>query len=135
MPTVLSNEEFSSEDLNVLRNLYWKLEDQATKTWKCQQCPEGQGKRVKGNGWSNLDSHLFTKHLDCKAKLAESKKSANKSISGFFNKASDDARNFHDWIEWMVMNDESPTFCENQYVRKNTAGTLRSLNSKTLLKY
>ena len=33
------------------------------------------------------------------------------------------------------MRDESPTFCEDFYVRKNTAGTLRQINSKTLLKY
>ena len=88
---------------------------------------------MKGNGWTNLDTHVFEKHADYKEKLADFQRSNSKGISSFFNAASEDAKNFHDWIEWMVMNDESPNFCENKYVRKNTK--LKEVSTETLLKY
>ena len=130
MPPVVSKEKFSAEDLKVLRTLYWTLQNEAEKKWKCSQCPTI---RVKRNGWGNLDSHVFDKHADCADKLAEFRKSNTKGISSFFNTASEDAKNFHDWIEWMVMNDESPTFCENKYVRQNSK--LKEVSTETLLKY
>ena len=130
MPPVLSKEQLSAEDLKVLRHLYWTLQNEDEKKWKCNQCPIT---RVKGNGWTNLDTHVFEKHTDYKEKLAEFQGSNSKGISSFFNAASEDAKNFHDWIEWMVMNDESPNFCENKYVRKNTK--LKEVSTETLLKY
>jgi hypothetical protein len=130
MPPVLSKEEFSATDLKALRTLYWTLQNEAEKKWKCSQCPTI---RVKGNGWTNLDSHIFDKHADCKERLAEFQKSNHKGISSFFTTASEDGKNLHDWIEWMVMNDESPTFCENKYVRQNTK--LKGVTTETLLKY
>jgi hypothetical protein len=130
MPPVLSKEEFSAEDIKVLRTLYWSLVNEDEKKWKCSQCPT---MRVKGNGWTNLDDHVFAKHKDCKEKLADFRKITNKGISTFFTTASENAMNLHDWIEWMVMNDESPTFCENKYVRQNTK--LKSITTESLLKH
>ena len=127
--TILSKEELSSEDLKVLRDLYWTLVNEAEKRYECNDC---KSTRVKGNGWSNLDSHLFGKHGDWLDKLEVHKKS-NASGFVFYAKAGDEAKNLHGWLEWMVMNDESPTFCENKYVKKNTK--LQSITSKTLLKY
>ena len=100
MPPVLSKEQLSAEDLKVLRHLYWTLQNEDEKKWKCNQCPIT---RVKGNGWTNLETHVFEKHTDYKEKLADSQRSNSKGISFFFNAASEDAKNFHDCIEWMVM--------------------------------
>ena len=36
--------------------------------------------RVNGNGWTNLDTHVFEKHTDYKEKLAEFQRSNSKGI-------------------------------------------------------
>ena len=126
--TILSKEDLSSDDLKILRNLYWTLTNEAEKRYECNECKLS---RVKCNGWTNLDSHLFIKHKDWQEKLEANKKTNNMNL--FFLKASDSAKNLHDWLEWMVMNDESPTFCENKYARKNSR--LQPMSRKTLLKY
>ena len=69
------------------RHLYWSLQNEDEKKWKCNQCPIT---RVKGNGWTNLDTHVFEKHTDYKEKLAEFQRSNSKGISSFFNAASED---------------------------------------------
>ena len=111
--TILSKEDLSSDDLKILRDLYWTLTNEAEKRYECNECKLS---RVKCIGRANLDSHLFIKHKDWQERLVANKKTNN--MNSFFLKASRSARNLHDWLEWMVMNDESPTYWENKHVKK-----------------
>ena len=46
---------------------------------------------------------------------------------------SDDAKTYHDWIEWITMCNHPFTFVENKYTRKNSK--LQEISKKTLVDY
>jgi hypothetical protein len=67
--------------------------------------------RKKGNGNTNLLNHLETTHS---ATIKDFIKTAQGNKKGPMNhhvrNASQDAKDCHDWIEWVVMEDHPSTF-------------------------
>ena len=100
--------------------------------FKCKLCPI---ERKKGAGYSNLSSHLLEKHSHSSIKdfvsLVKGSKAGpmNLHVKGL----SEDAKAYHDWIEWVVMCNHPFTFVENEYTRKNSK--LGEISKKTLLDY
>jgi hypothetical protein len=84
--------------------------------YKCKVCGI---QRKKGNGWTNLISHVNEKHKDDMKDFIQNTLAESKGPLDAFAKAvSRDAKNYHDWIEWIVMSDLPQTFVEDKYTHK-----------------
>ena len=99
--------------------------------WKCWICTI---ERRKVSGWTNLISHLESKHLqtlteDVKKLTGDRKGPTNSHLRNL----SQDAKDYHDWIEWLVMSDLPFTFVESRYTRKNSR--VNAISRPTLMQY
>ena len=74
----------------------------------------------KGNGNTNLMSHLESHHLDLMKEHLAAALAKRGPMNNFTRDLSQDAKDYHDWIEWVVMGDHPFTFVENKYTRSNS---------------
>lgn len=71
--------------------------------FKCNLCPII---RKKGNGNNNLTSHLEGHELDIVKDFLRAAQADKKGpMHTFTRNLSKDAKDYHDWIEWVVMGD------------------------------
>jgi hypothetical protein len=97
--------------------------------WMCVKCGI---KRKKGNGWTNLITHIKSTHSDewksdyqKRFELKTSNKSAIQPTAWAYT--------IYGWIDYMLSRNESPTFCEDPIVRQYT--NLADIDVDTLNKY
>ena len=81
-----------------------------------------------------LTSHLESKHLqtlteDVKKLTGDRKGPTNSHLRNL----SQDAKDYHDWIEWLVISDLPFTFVESRYTRKNSR--VNAISRPTLMQY
>ena len=90
--------------------------------------------RKKGNGNTNLLTHLETSHRDNIKDFIKANQCTRKGpIHAHVRNLSQDAKDYHDWIEWVVMGDHPFTFVENKYTRQNSR--MNSISRPTLRDY
>ena len=86
--------------------------------FKCKLCPII---RKLGNGYANLTNHLQDKHLgDLQAHLKVQVGVKRGPMNAHVRNLSKDAKDYHDWIEWVIMCDLPLSFVENKYTRANS---------------
>ena len=110
-----------------------ELADCAEPRFKCSCGVE----RAKINGWSNLKSHIDSKHPE-RSVIQKSLNSETKEDpldSHFKPSSSLKARNICNWIEWIVTRDLPFSFIDDNYKRKFTIHNLESICSYTLQTY
>ena len=119
----MSNLKKLSADLGIKNSDLCRLcfeaaEDVGNDHFKCKLCPIV---KKKVNGLTNLTSHLEDKHLSELKDYVKSFQSENKGpVFSHTRNLSKDAKDYHDWIEWVVMCDLSLSFVENKYTRKHS---------------
>ena len=90
--------------------------------------------RKKGNGNTNLLTHLETSHRDSIKDFLKANQGSKKGpMNAHVRNLSQDAKDYHDWIEWVVMGDHSFTFVENKYTRQHSR--INSISRPTLREY
>ena len=100
-------------------------------TIKCKICLI---ERKKGSGYSYLLTHLEKHQLNIIKDLVVQEKGGKTGPMNFHVKSlSEDAKTYHDWIEWIVLCNHPFTFVESKYTRKNSK--LGEISKKTLLEY
>ena len=98
---------------------------------KCKLCGV---KRSKGQGYTNLTSHIEQKHLaGVKDVILEHRKESRGPMFAHVRPLSQDAKDYFNWIEWVVMGDHPFSFVENKYTRANSR--ISSISRPTLMEY
>ena len=94
--------------------------------FKCKLC---RIERKKGSGYSNLLIHL-EKHLtSIKSFVLQERGNKEGPMNLHVKGLSEDAKNYHDWMEWIVMGNHPFSYC----TRKNSK--LGEVCKKTLVEY
>lgn len=124
-------EEAGINNVDLCKICYETMDQMGEDFYKCKMCTII---RKKGNGLSNLTSHIEQKHMDIIKDFLSKQKSASRGpINDYLRNISKDAKEYHDWIEWIVMADLPFMFVENKYTRKNSS--LGSIGKALLMEY
>jgi hypothetical protein len=112
--------------------------DGKSNTWRCQ-CGNERKCDVITHGYSNLMTHIKSRHPDYLKKFADcttglvpgdtSSQGGQRTLDFLIDKKS---FNSYKWIDWIVMDEHELNFCEKPRTRENTS--LEKMSSKTLKK-
>jgi hypothetical protein len=120
-------DDLGLDNIKLCKLCYEKTDDVGF--YQCKLCTTV---RKKSNGLSNLVSHIEFKHMDIlKPFVVQQRSNSRGPINAYVRNLSKDAKQYHDWIEWIVMADLPFTFVEDKYTKKN----LETIAKHTLLHY
>ena len=130
-----SNASFAGHNVT-LANLYFDLSAKNSEgKVRCKRCDV----LLKYNsGHSNLASHVKLKHSDWQEALKRRLQGSTRNEFGSMDShvtrvVTDEAKNMHRWIEWIVLADLPLYVVENERYRKNSS--LKSTTYKTISKH
>ena len=87
----------------------------------------------KRSGYHNLQNHLECGHIDYKDHIRKWKRGGKGPLDGYMITATDKAKNIFAWINWIVEENLSFSFCTKRLTRENTK--LKKISRNTLKKY
>lgn len=102
----------------------------------CKSCRANISQNLK-KGFINCVNHVKTVHEEDWKQEMEAALAAEKDggcmLQYMKRKVSQKAQTYHDWCEWVIMDDQPFSFVDNKYARKNTK--LEPICRNTLMKY
>jgi hypothetical protein len=127
----MSSETFTGKDIF---NCCFKTSTTDSNKHICNSCKTAVKCDIGKNGYSNLKTHLNINHgNDWKDWLKVFKSGGKGPMDKYFICTSDKAKNIYDWIEWIVDDNHSFSFCEKKSTRDKTK--LKKISKNTLKKY
>ena len=87
----------------------------------------------KGNGYTNLISHIRAEHSTYLNEIQEAKKNEDRRIQSKLPLVTNNAKNIFGWLDWIVSENREFSFCEKPLVHKYSC--LNPITRPTLQKY
>ena len=122
-------------DNKLLCEIYFTESENTSGQFICGKC---RFKRKKGNGWTNLSSHIYQHHgteWEEDLKKVKSSQLSNEQTKKYIvtPQPTSYASSVYGWVDYMLNRNESPSFCEDPTVRQYT--NLDTISEDTLNKY